>query len=72
MKAPPRQRQVRAAFGAFEIQDHLFEQRAQEFLAVAVGGRRDTPDPTNIGAESLNRLELRGADGAGTLLLSSP
>ena len=68
----PAQRQVGVAFGPLEIQHHFFQQRAQEFLTIAVSGRRRTPYLANIGAEPLNLLDLRGADRAGTLLLSSP
>src|SRR5215471_9782645 len=68
----PAQGQVHTAFGPLEIENHFFQQCAQELLAVAVGGRRRSPHLTYIGAESLNRLKLRGADCAGALLLSSP
>ena len=73
MKAPPRQRSVRCALPSARLRfrDHFFQQRAQEFLAVAVRGRRRSPDLTNIGAEHLNTFELLGADRAGPLLLAA-
>ena len=58
-------------FGSLEIQDHFFQQRAQQFLAIAVRGGRRSPDLTNIGAEHLNAFELLGAKRAGPLLLAA-
>ena len=56
-------------FGSLEIQERFFQYRAQQFLAIAIGGGRRGPDPTNIGAENLNMLELLWAERAGPLLL---
>ena len=53
------------------FEDHFFQQRAQEFLAIAVGDGRRSPDLTNIGAENLNAFELLGAKRVGPLLLAA-
>jgi hypothetical protein len=62
---------VRVTFGPFEIQDHFFKQRAQQFLAVAVRDGRRSPDLTNIGAEHLNAFELLGTNRVGLLLFAA-
>ena len=58
-----------ATFSSLEIQNHFFEQGAQQFLAIAIAGGRRSPYLTNIGAEHLNALELLGADRAGPPML---
>ena len=58
-------------FGPLQVQDYFFQQGAQQFLAIAVRGSRCRPHLTNIGAESLNCLQLFGTDRAGTLLLAT-
>jgi len=51
-----------ATLGAFEIQDHFLEQRAQQLLAIAVGSGRCIPHLAEIGAEPQQRLQLRGVN----------
>jgi hypothetical protein len=38
---------MRVTFGTFDVQDHFFQQRAREFLAIAVRDGRRSPDLTN-------------------------
>ena len=67
--AAPAECQMSATFGPLEIKNYFFQQRAQQFLAIAGGGRRRSPHLANIGAEPLDRLELFGCKRAGSLLL---
>ena len=69
--AAPAQHQMRVTFGSFEIQDHFFQQRSQEFLAIAIRNGRRSPNLTNIGAEHLNAFELLGTHRIGPLLLAA-
>ena len=69
--AAPAQGQMRVTFGALEIQDHFFQQGAQEFLAIAVGGGGRVPNLTKIAAERLKVLELFESECARALLFAA-
>jgi hypothetical protein len=62
---------MRHAFGSPQIEDHFFEQRAQDFFAIAVCCGRRGPDLSQIGAEHLYALELLGAKRVGAVLLAA-
>ena len=49
---------MRVLFGAPEIENDFFQQRTQEFLTITIRGGRRRPDLPNIGAQSLNQLQL--------------
>jgi len=57
--------------GSLKVEHHFFEQRAQQFFTIPVGGGDGAPNGTDIGAEQLNALELFLIECAGLLLLAS-
>src|SRR5664279_1468895 len=60
---------MRVALGPLEVENYFFQQRAQEFFAITIGGSCGAPDLSNIGAEPLDELELLRRQCAGPLLL---
>ena len=68
--ATPSQSQMGTTLGALEIQDHFLEQRAQQFLAIAVRGGRGIPHFAKIGAEPKQRFQLCGSERGRALLLA--
>src|ERR1700687_97718 len=56
-------------FGAIDSHDHLFQQRAQELLTIAIGSGGRDPDFAQIGPESTDPGFLFRAECARTLLL---
>ena len=43
-------------FFALDLEDYFFQQGAQKFLAIAIGGGRCSPDEPQIGTEGPNSL----------------
>jgi hypothetical protein len=58
-------------FGSRHRDDHFLEERAQEFFAIAIGGRRRYPDLSEIRAEGVNVLPLLRAERRRLLVLSA-
>src|SRR5215207_194845 len=56
--AAPADREHRAARLTHDVDEDLFDQRPQQLLAVAVGGRRCRPDAAEVGAECQQPLAL--------------
>ena len=69
--AAPTQRQMRPAFGALEIEDHFFQQGAQQFLAITVGGGRGVPNLPKITGERREPLKLFGSKCTRPLLFAA-
>jgi hypothetical protein len=69
--AAPAQCQMRLAFGALEIQGHFFQQGAQQFLAITVGGSCRAPDLTKISGERREPLKLFGSKCVRSLLFAA-
>ena len=56
--AAPAQRHLGAAFSPLEIQDYFFQQRAQQFFAIPIGGSWCGPHLANIEAEHTESLSV--------------
>ena len=67
--ASPAKRELRAIVGPRHRDDHFLEERAQEFLAIAIGGRRGGPDLLEIRPERVNVLALLRAEDRRLLVL---
>src|SRR5215470_13910364 len=66
--AAPTQRQVSQEIVALHCNDYLFQQGAQQFLFVAIRGRRRRPHALEIRAESANALVVFGTQCSWTRL----
>src|SRR5262249_25950655 len=49
---------------AVDGDDHFFEHRAEQLLAIAIGGRRRVPHPAEVAAESADRSAILVAESA--------
>src|ERR1700730_14271130 len=69
--AAPTQSELSVTFGTLEIQDDFVQQRAQQFLAIPVGGGGRVPNSKDIGADNRNAFDLLGTERVGPLLLTT-
>ena len=67
--ASPPERELRSIFGARHRHDDFLEEGAQEFFAIAIGGRRRRPDLSEIRAECVKMLPLLRAERPRVLVL---
>ena len=68
--ATPAQRQMSVGLGARDLQGDILEQRAQQFLAIAIACRGSRPDAFEIFAEGEDRLAFFACERSGARALS--
>src|SRR5207244_10656524 len=67
---PPAQRQTDACRGPIHVHQDLGQQRAQQLLAITIGGGRRRPHPPQILAEALDNRALGGGQALRSTMLA--